>query len=267
MTAIRWQKLTEWPLVGASLGFIVAYTWQVAAAPAAFVNDILNAIIWITWAMFAVDYVVSLVLAERRWQWFVRHLLDLAIVLLPLLRPLRLLRVLALVAVIRRATGSALRGRVIIYVTGSAVLLVYIAALLMLEAEGSEGSIQTIGQGLWWAFVTITTVGYGDYAPVTPMGQMVAVAVMIGGIALIGVVTATLASWIVERVSDETEADQVATKAQISALTDEIAALRADLARDRDGRSADGPNSADRGDLGDQAGVERFVRVSAEKGE
>lgn len=220
----------EWPLTAAAVAFIVAYTWLVAAAPTGRVASILEAVIWVTWAMFVVDYVVSFSLAPRKWHWFVRHLLDLAIVVLPLLRPLRLLRVLALLAVVNRAARGALRGRVMIYVTGAAVLLVYIAGLAIVDAERGSGSIETLGEGLWWAFVTITTVGYGDYAPVTAVGRFIAVAVMIGGIGLISVVTATLASWIVDKVGEESEADQVATRGQIRALTDEIAALRADLA-------------------------------------
>ncbi|MGZ0712641.1 potassium channel family protein (plasmid) [Coraliomargarita sp. W4R53] len=82
-------------------------------------------------------------------------------------------------------------------------------------------------QSLWWAFVTITTVGYGDYYPATTTGRLIAVGLMIGGIALIGVVTATLASWIVERVSDqnETAATPPATEAPLEALSREVAEL------------------------------------------
>lgn len=74
--------------------------------------------------------------------------------------------------------------------------------------------------------MTITTVGYGDYVPVTAIGRVVAVGLMIGGIALIGVVTATLASWIVERVSLDTERTATATEAQVDALRGEIAELK-----------------------------------------
>ncbi len=74
--------------------------------------------------------------------------------------------------------------------------------------------------------MTITTVGYGDYFPVTPTGQLVAVGVMIGGIALIGVVTATLASWIVEKVGESNKKEEAATKVEMEMLTSEIRALR-----------------------------------------
>lgn len=197
-----------------------------------------EAVIWVSWGLFAIDYVVNLWLAPRRWRWFYTHLFDLAIVVLPTLRPLRLLRLVTILAVLQRTAGAAFRGRVIIYVAGATLLLVRVAALAVLDAErGHDGSIQTLRDGLWWAFVTVTTVGYGDYFPVTPTGQLVAVGVMIGGIALggialVGVVTATLASWIVEKVSNSNEAEKAATKAHIDELATEIRQLRELLTRE-----------------------------------
>jgi len=63
----------------------------------------------------------------------------------------------------------------------------------------------------------LTTVGYGDESPVTGEGRLIAVLLMIGGIGLVGTVTATLASWIVQRVAQEDNQYQVATAAQIKA--------------------------------------------------
>ncbi len=232
MTQKRWQKITEWPLAAAALIFLVAYSIEVIAQPPAETTAWLELTIWITWGAFFADYIVNLLLAEQRWHWFYTHVLDLLIVVLPMLRPLRLLRLVTLLTILNRTAGAAFRGRVIVYAAGAASLLVYVAALAVLDAErGGTGSIQTIQDGLWWAFVTITTVGYGDYFPVTGTGQLVAVGVMIGGIALIGVVTATLASWIVEKVeqnADRNEAlEEAATRREIGELTAEITALRA----------------------------------------
>lgn len=187
-----------------------------------------EATLWITWGLFAIDYVVRLVIAENRWKWFYRHLIDLAIVVLPMLRPLRLMRFLTILALLNRGAGTRLRGKVVVYTVGGTVLLVLLAGLVVLDAErGSGGDIQNVGDAVWWAFVTITTVGYGDYFPVTLTGRVVAVGLMIGGIALIGVVTATLASWIVERVSDDTQRKTHATEAQVEELRDEIRELKA----------------------------------------
>ncbi|MBF4570854.1 two pore domain potassium channel family protein [Plantibacter sp. VKM Ac-2880] len=223
MTQARWQKLTEWPLTIAAVVFLAAYSYEVIAEPGGSVAEV---IIAATWVAFAADYVVNLVLARPRWRWFYTHLLDLAIVVLPMLRPLRLLRLVTLLAILNRTAGAAFRGRVIIYAAGASTLLVYVAGLAVLDAErGGDGSIQTLGQALWRAFAaitTITTVGF----PATYTGQLVAVGVMIGGIALIGVVAATLASWIVERVEQKEAVTEAITSAHIEALTTETSSLR-----------------------------------------
>ncbi|GAA2027652.1 potassium channel family protein [Agromyces tropicus] len=230
MSQQTWQKLVEWPLFAAAVLFLAAYSWEVIADLQGPDAVLAESVIWGTWGLFALDYVVNLALAEDRRRWFVRHLLDLAVVVLPMLRPLRILRVGTIMVVLGRTAGAMLRGKVILYAAGASAMLVYVAALAVLDAErGQDGSIQTFGEGLWWAFVTITTVGYGDFFPVTPTGQLVAVGVMVGGIALIGVVTGTLASWIVERVSVNNEAEQVATKAHIDQLTAELRELREEL--------------------------------------
>ena len=79
---------------------------------------------------------------------------------------------------------------------------------------------------MWWAITTVTTVGYGDGYPVTTTGRIVAALLMLGGISLIGAITATFASWIVERVAAEDSSHQAATAGHIEDLRGEIRALR-----------------------------------------
>ncbi|KAA9107936.1 potassium channel family protein [Microbacterium rhizomatis] len=222
----KWDKAAEWPLTIAAILFLMSYATQIIAHPDGFVNQLCEAILWITWAIFLIDYVTRLTIAEKRWRWFYRHLLDLAIVVLPMLRPLRLMRFLTVLAIIGRGTGNVLRGRVVIYTVGATVLTIFIAALTVLDAENGAGDIKTFPDAIWWAFVTITTVGYGDFYPVTLTGRIVAVGLMIGGIALIGVVTATLASWIVERVADQTTKTAAATESQVEELRREVLELK-----------------------------------------
>jgi voltage-gated potassium channel len=222
----RWQSRTEWPLATVAVIFLGAYSIRVLAQPQGRTETGLQLVIWTTWAVFLVDYVTRLALATDRSRWFVRHLLDLAVVALPLLRPLRLLRLVVLVAALQKAIGGAIRGRVVVYTTCSVALLVYVASLAILDTERYEPSskITTFGDALWWSITTITTVGYGDLSPVTATGRVIAVTLMFGGISLVGVVTATLASWIVQRVAEDDTAQQAATATQIDAL-------RADLER------------------------------------
>lgn len=223
----RWEHRAEWPLACIAIVFLVVYSVQVLVRPPDQVNRVLEVVNAGLYLAFVVDYVVRLSLARRRVRWFFRHLADLAIVALPFLRPLRLLRLVVLFKVLQRAVGDAIRGRVIIYTACSAVLLIYVASLAVLEAERVDprSDITSFGRAVWWAITTVTTVGYGDLAPVTVTGRVIAVLLMIGGISLVGVVTATLASWIVQRVAEEDDAHQAATAAQIDDLRAEIKRL------------------------------------------
>ena len=104
--------------------------------------------------------------------------------------------------------------------------------------ELKQGSITDFGEAIWWSFVTVTTVGYGDLSPVTWQGRCIAIGLMITGVALIGIVTATLASWIVDRVRDETDkrADEAESETEqlrhnVRELTDTVNQLRDDIAQ------------------------------------
>jgi voltage-gated potassium channel len=228
----RWRRLTEWPLTGLALLFLAAYAWPIIDPdlPPAW-QAVAGFVTTATWVAFALDYVVRLALARDRRGFVVTHLLDLAAVALPLLRPLRLLRVVMLLSVLNGHAGSSLRGRVVVYVVGTTSLLSFIAALAVLEYErrSPDANITTFSDALWWSLTTMTTVGYGDRFPVTASGRLVAAGLMIGGIALLGVVTATMASWLVQRVAVEEERNEAVSRREIAELTAEVRALRAML--------------------------------------
>lgn len=228
MTLESWRRRTELPLAAAAILFLVIYSVQVIAQPERALAQILEVLTWTIWAAFVIDYVVNLRLAPQRGAWFVRNLHELLIVVLPTLRPLRLLRLITLLRALNRAGGNALRGRILMYVLTSAAVLSYAAALAVLDIERADpaANITTLGDALWWAMTTITTVGYGDHYPVTDTGRLIAAALMIGGIAVLGVVTASLASWLVESVAAETAAE---VEAIDESVRRELAEVRAQL--------------------------------------
>ncbi len=191
------------------------------------------------WVLFGVDYVIRLVLARRKWRFVGTHLLDLAILLLPMLRQLRALRVITVISVMNRQLRDDFRGRVAVYVVGTVALIAFVASLAVLDAERNapDASITTFGDAVWWAITTISTVGYGDRYPVTFEGRVVAATLMVAGIALLGVVTASIASWFVENlrrtaqgVEEEIEQDAVRTAAQLDAVLAELRTVSARLA-------------------------------------
>ncbi|MFF2316320.1 potassium channel family protein [Arthrobacter sp. NPDC058097] len=236
MTQQRYRDLAEWPLMGTAIVFLAAYAWQVIGRMEGRGAEWLEATLWITWGIFALDYVANLWLAEDRGRWFVRNLHELLIVALPFFRPLRLLRLVTLLSVLHRTVGETLRGRVVTYVAASAALLVFVGALAVLDVEqsASDAKILTFGDAVWWAVATITTVGYGDMYPVTPLGRMVAAALMMSGIAVLGVVTASIASWLVQRVEETTvaaaESAEQPVLTEVVELAAEVAALRREIA-------------------------------------
>jgi voltage-gated potassium channel len=227
----RWERHSEWPLAAAAVLFLVLFSRQVLVEPHGREGHIVWVIDWVIWGLFVVDYVVRLCLADNRWHWFLRHLLDFAIVTLPLLRPLRLLRLLVLIEVLQKAIGDAFRGRIVVYTVSGVVLLIYTSSLAVFDKERylHGATINSFGKALWWSITTVTTVGYGDVYPVTNTGRVIAVLLMIGGISLVGVVTAALASWIIDRVTEEESLMQAATVAHVEELRNEIRALGKEL--------------------------------------
>jgi voltage-gated potassium channel len=182
---------------------------------------------WLTWLLFVGDYLIRLFLAEDRRRYLLRHWIDLLVVALPLLRPLRLLRLVPLISVLNRRASSLLRGRVAIYVAVGSSLIGFVAALAVLSAERGRpnANIENFGDAIWWSAETMTTVGYGDKYPVTALGRTIAVGLMICGIALLGTVTATLASWLVEHVSAVEASEHTRLMARIDRLEAKLDAV------------------------------------------
>src|SRR5664280_598244 len=105
------------------------------------------------------------------------------------------------------------------------VVLVVLAAAAMYDVErrAPSGNIKTFPDALWWAITTVTTVGYGDRYPTTGTGRLVGGALMLVGIALLGVITASIAAWFVDRLRDV----QVAETTTEAALGEVLAELKA----------------------------------------
>jgi voltage-gated potassium channel len=237
LTLSRWEKRADPIVAVAALAFLVTFAWPILDTSLSgswrgvcrFVSDTV-------WVLFVADYLVRVALADRRLHYVIGHLPDLLMIGLPMLRVLRLLRVVMLLRHLNRQATESLQGRVALYLGGSTPLVLFCAAVAVLDAErhSSDANITNFGAALWWAITTVTTVGYGDYFPVTTEGRFVAVGLMLAGVALIGVVTASIASWLLERVRQIETETQAATRADITALRSEIRQLRAELSHASD---------------------------------
>jgi voltage-gated potassium channel len=184
-----------------------------------------------TWAAFGVDYVARLCLDTARRKHVNWYALDFLILVVPIFPFFRfLLRLLMLFCVVNRKAAVALQGRVAAYVGGTATLVIFCGARAELDAErhshvAGGPKIHGFGDAMWWAVSTVTTVGYGDTYPTTVQGRLVAVGLMFSGIALIGLVTASFASWLIARVRQEEVDSRAATADDLHALRSEVTAL------------------------------------------
>lgn len=227
----RWERRTQAPLIALSVLFAVAYAVPVLAPHApAWLRHGAEWTEWGVWAAFATDYAARLCLAEERWQFVRRSPLDLASVLLPLIQPLRLLRLVSTLLLAGQRVRMASQVRLTTYVAGVVVGLLVFGSLAVLEIERTSptATILTLQDALWWSFTTMTTVGYGDLTPTTGLGRLLAVALMLSGIALLGVVTANIAAWFISRFEAEDRIDHLNHLA-IQDLTAEVRELRRQL--------------------------------------
>ncbi|MEV8368201.1 ion channel [Microbacterium sp. NPDC064584] len=235
----RWSRITYWPLAVAAAVFLVTYTVHVVGEVQGDWSILTTAIIALIWLMFIGEYLVKLRLSDPRRVWFRAHKFELLLALIPALRPVRLLDAVTRLPQFTRTAGNSIRARLLTYGVGSALLLVWYISLLVLQAErGAPGAtIDSFGDAVWWAFCTVTTVGYGDLVPVTISGRCAAVVLMVGGVVLVGLVVATISSWVVERASRGHEDEMPASRADVKALTVQLQAAAARVARERSGDS------------------------------
>ena len=137
-------------------------------------------------AVFGVDIAIRSALAPRHLDYARTHPLALAAVLYP---PVRVIFSLRLIRSIFR------RGQLVRFLVAATVLVLDGAVIVyLLERHAPQSNIHTLGNALWWSFVTVTTVGYGDFYPVTTWGRITACFVMATGLLTLAVVTAQVAS-------------------------------------------------------------------------
>ena len=189
-----------------ALAFLVTFSFP------AFVTEIdpqtqriLDYVQWVSWIAFAIDLLVGLALADKKLNFLTHHPLEVVTVLLPFLRPLRLLRVISFGTLVIQKVAVGRQFAITLKVFLASILLAYIGAVqITISERGVEGSnIKSFGDGLWWAITTVTTVGYGDRFPITSTGRILAVCLMLVGISLMGVITASVAAWFVKMSQDE----------------------------------------------------------------
>jgi voltage-gated potassium channel len=217
----RFSRMVDGPMMVLALAMIPIIVIPVVFELPARLDAAFLAVDYLTWAAFAVEYLAKLYLAPDRWRFFKGNIPDLIIVVVPMLRPLRVLRATRLLRLLRltrliafavegvHEARSILRRRGLSWVllVGLALNLVAAALVLTFERDMPNGNIHSYPDALWWAVTTVTTVGYGDRFPMSPAGRGVAVVLMVSGIALFGVITASIAAYFVEQKGQQEDQD------------------------------------------------------------
>lgn len=223
----EYEQKTSPVLLGLAIGFLVLYGLPILQPDLpAVIRQVLNAASLVIWIAFGIDFACRVVLAEHRLRYVVTHPVDLLTVALPALRPLRVLRVFT--------AGQALisRGRLSLMKTTQAVLLsagllIVIGTLAVLDAErnAAGSNINAPSTALWWAVGNVTSVSYNSAYPVTATGKIVAIALTIVGLSLIGVITAAVAAWFIAQTKVAAEQSQGGVEIRLAELEAKINAI------------------------------------------
>lgn len=192
-----WTKLSPTFLQVLGVIFLAGYAWPIInpnLSPA--IHSLCTWSLFVIWIFFAFDYFARLSIADDKRLFVRKNLLDLAAVALPFLPLLRAIRALAAVTVLSRRNRGSRSQQVTTSVVTLAFATWFVAGLAVTEAERhvNGANIQGVGDGWWWAITTMATVGYGDTFPVSTQGRIVGTALMIMGVALLGTITASIAS-------------------------------------------------------------------------
>ena len=159
------------------------------------------------WVIMLVEYLVRLVVTPDRRGYLKRRWAEPATVVMPPLQSWHIVGIEKVSLLLREGelrAESILRHHSLFRVLITVVVTIFLGAWLVLlfEERAKGANIHDYPDALWWAIVTVTTVGYGDRYPMTEGGRVVAVVLMLVGIGLIGVLTATVASVFIKEHTD-----------------------------------------------------------------
>jgi voltage-gated potassium channel len=188
--------------------------------------------LFVLWAILLVEYLVRLTVTPDRRGYLKRRWVEPATVLVPPLQGWHLVGIEKMSLIVhegelRVETILKHHGLFRVLIAAGATLFLGAWLVLLFEKNAKGSNIHDYADALWWAVVTVTTVGYGDRYPVSGGGRAVAVVLMLVGIGLIGVLTATVASVFIKEHSDankdEVKKGHADLGQQLSVISDRLA--------------------------------------------
>ncbi|HEY1855260.1 MAG TPA: potassium channel family protein [Solirubrobacterales bacterium] len=239
--ARRIQDRFEWPVVAAAMMTVPILVIQESSLgdPWTTIATVLN---WATWTVFLAEAVVMLTVVPDRRRWLLRHLIDVAVVIVTppfapagwqsgrLFRLVRLLRLVRVVSLRRLLSLEGMR-----YAGMVALATVIIGGVVFSSVEQSHGV--STWDGVWWAVTTVTTVGYGEIPVESTAGRIIGITIMVVGIGFVALLTAFIADRFIN-VQIETEQKEDQVLAELRAIRKRLDELEAGGGR----RSGPDPN-------------------------
>lgn len=228
----RIEHLTRYPMTLLGVAWLVVAIVTLTRRVNGGTTTVLVGVLFGLWALMAAEYLVRLAVCPDRRGYLRRRWVEPATVVVPVFQGWHVLgmeRVTLLVHEGALRVESIMRHHSLFRVLGAAIGTVFLGAWLTLlfEDNAAGANIHSYPTALWWAVVTVTTVGYGDRFPVTAGGRSVAVVLMLLGIGLIGVLTATVASVFVK---EHTDANKEEVRKSHKGIGDQLVVLSARLA-------------------------------------
>lgn len=218
----RLERLTELPLL--VLAFVMIplligpFVWDLSQQEKAAFAAVDISI----WAAFALDLGLKVLIAPHSREYLRRHWLEVLIVVVPFFRTLRLVRLLLFGTRFFVGFRQAVQvDFLVVYAVG--LVMIGSTVVLTIEQDQPGATITSFPDALWWAVVTMTTVGYGDVVPVSAAGRSIAFLLMLGGIGFLSGITANLASVLVGTGHSQ--------NAGLDRLSQEIESLRQEITR------------------------------------
>lgn len=224
-------KLFEWPML--LIAAMTVMAWYLETRPGATsAENVVTPIDWLIWCFFLIETLVLLWIVEDRKRYLLGNWCNILILAggflffldVPHAGGLRVLRLLALLAMLMNMSLSYRRLMESHNLGSTLVICFFILLVSGTMMAVIDPSIETPLDGLWWAWVTVTTVGYGDIVPTTTVGRLFASLLILMGIGLVSVLTATISAMFVQQ-------DEEAQNQRLREQEDRIEELEAQLQR------------------------------------